>query len=115
MEWFFNGQPREFKQEPFNLEQLGVAFLLLLGGFAVALAVMVSEWMYVNWIRAKYCFLRAHQALLALTTEALDFARRGVISMLTKLEEYFHRIRLQTIHLMQTVKRKITDIRNRNK
>ena len=53
MEWFYNGKPKEFNLEAFTLQQLGVAFILLLGGLGSATLVTLLEYGFFQSKRAK--------------------------------------------------------------
>ena len=67
MEWFQNGQPKEIELEPFNLEQLGIAFILLVLGLSVGFCFVMSELVYFYWpslkLRLKTLFRKGWELL----------------------------------------------------
>ena len=95
MEWFYNGQPREIKMAPFNLEQLGIAFIMLPGGLALGSVAMLSEMVCYNYdmivVRMSGLYLQLRniiQSCWYLTVTRISFARELVAVFIKRVVLY---------------------------
>ena len=111
MEWFYNGQPREIKMAPFNLEQLGIAFIMLLGGLALGSVAMLSEMVYYNYdmivVRMSGLYLQLRniiQGCWYLTVTRISFARELVAVFIKRVLLY---TKMKASRLIQRLKIKI--------